>query len=109
MGVVLIVQGMFYVTTGLWPVLHMPSFERASGIKVDKWLVKTVGLLLCVSGIIFIRFSDSEAALWLAILDAFVLICIDLYYVYKRVIPKVYVLDSVVEAGFILAYVIVVK
>lgn len=39
-------QGLFYLTSGIWPLIDMPSFEAVTGRKTDKWLVKTVGLLL---------------------------------------------------------------
>ena len=43
-------QGLFDLTSGIWPLLDMPSFEAVTGRKTDKWLVKTVGLLVAVSG-----------------------------------------------------------
>ena len=39
-------HGLFNVVTGLWPVVHMPSFQAGSGPKVDRWLVRTVGGLM---------------------------------------------------------------
>jgi hypothetical protein len=43
-------HGVFYLITGLWPVIHMRSFVAVSGPKVDLWLVRTVGLLLGAIG-----------------------------------------------------------
>ena len=40
-----LVQGSYYLLTGLWPVVHLRSFEAVTGPKVDKWLVKTFGAL----------------------------------------------------------------
>ena len=48
--VVLRIQAGFYLVTGLWPLAHMPSFERITGPKLDDWLVYTVGLLLASIG-----------------------------------------------------------
>lgn len=104
MSIILIIQGWFYILTGLWPLLHMPSFEKVAGPKTDKWLVRTVSLMILSSGIIFVLFSHSEAALMLAILNAFFLMCIDLYYVWKKVIWRSYLLDALIEAIFILIY-----
>src|SRR5438067_11801258 len=47
---VAIAQGAYFVATGIWPLLHMPSFEAVTGPKVDKWLVRTVGVLVSVVG-----------------------------------------------------------
>lgn len=103
---ILTLQGWFYIVTGIWPVLHMKSFEAVTGPKTDKWLVRTVALMITCSGIIFIRFADEEAALWLGILNAFTLTGIDVYYSLKKVIRKIYLLDAVVEMGFVIAYVL---
>ena len=43
-------QGIYYVATGLWPILNMRSFEMVTGPKRDKWLVKTVGALITAIG-----------------------------------------------------------
>lgn len=45
-----VAQGAFYLATGVWPLLHMRSFEAVTGEKTDDWLVETVGALLTVSG-----------------------------------------------------------
>ena len=45
-----VAQGAFYLATGLWPVLHLRSFEAVTGPKADGWLVKTVGGLIGVVG-----------------------------------------------------------
>jgi hypothetical protein len=43
-------QGAFYVTTGVWPLLHEGSFEAVTGPKRERWLVKTVGVLVATIG-----------------------------------------------------------
>ncbi len=45
-----LLQGVFYVLTGIWPLLSIRTFERVTGPKVDRWLVKTVGVLVTVIG-----------------------------------------------------------
>jgi hypothetical protein len=37
-------QGVFYLATGLWPLLNIRTFERVTGPKTDKWFVKTAGV-----------------------------------------------------------------
>ncbi|HEY8459163.1 MAG TPA: hypothetical protein VIM99_02215 [Blastocatellia bacterium] len=34
-------QGAFYPAIGVWQLLSMRAFERVTGPKTDKWLVKT--------------------------------------------------------------------
>ena len=43
-------QGLYFAATGIWPLVHMPSFEAVTGPKTDKWLVRTVGVLVAVIG-----------------------------------------------------------
>lgn len=102
MSLILIVQGWFYIVTGLWPVLHLKSFEKVTGEKQDKWLVKTVGILILCSGIIFITYPHIEAIMLLAILNALSLAAIDCYYVYRGTIRRIYLLDAFVEVIFVL-------
>ncbi len=43
-------QGALYVATGVWPLLHMPSFEAVTGPRLERWLVQTVGVLVASIG-----------------------------------------------------------
>jgi hypothetical protein len=43
-------QAAYYCLTGIWPLLHLASFEAVTGPKTDDWLVKMVGLLAAVIG-----------------------------------------------------------
>lgn len=43
-------QGLFYLITGIWPLLSINSFQKVTGPKFDLWLVKTVGALVTVIG-----------------------------------------------------------
>lgn len=104
MSLTLSIQGWFYLLTGLWPLFSMKTFEIVTGVKKDKWLVKTAGLLIASSGIIFIIFNNTKAAIFLAILNALSLAAIDAFYVYRNVIAKIYLLDAVVEVAFVCIY-----
>src|SRR5688500_2180331 len=39
-------QGPMHLVTGVWPILHLPSFLAVTGPKSDLWLVQTFGALL---------------------------------------------------------------
>ena len=98
-------QGIYYVTTGLWPIFHMRSFERVTGPKHDKWLVKTVGALIAAIGSTILlsseREDEDEPARELGILSALALIGIDSIYSIRGTIPKIYLLDAAVEAAIL--------
>jgi hypothetical protein len=98
-------QGIYYVTTGLWPIFHMRSFERVTGPKHDKWLVKTVGALIVAIGSTILLSADRESvdetARNLGISSALALIGIDSIYSIRGTIPKIYLLDAAVEAAIL--------
>jgi len=103
----LLVQGGYYVATGIWPLLSMRSFERVTGPKTDKWLVKTVGVLVTAIGATLLlaskRKTPSPEISLLAAGSGFVLTIIDLTYVAKRRISPVYLLDAVAEVALLTA------
>jgi hypothetical protein len=98
-------QGIYYVTSGLWPLFHMRSFEQVTGPKHDKWLVKTVGTLIAAIGSTILlsaaRDHEDETARNLGISAAVALIGIDSIYTIRGAIPKIYLLDAVVEAAIL--------
>jgi hypothetical protein len=103
---VLIVQGAYYLATGIWPLISMRTFESVTGPKVDKWLVNTVGVLVGVIGAVLIaganrRAANPEAQL-LAAGSAAGLAAIDVTYVMKRRIAPVYLLDALGEVALLI-------
>jgi len=98
---ILIAQGIFYTLTGIWPVLHIRSFEAVTGPKHDKWLVKIVGLVITVIGVALIVAGSKEQALTPIVLlaagCAAVLAAADFYYVLRGTISRIYLADGVVE------------
>lgn len=101
-------HGLFNVVSGLWPLVHMPSFERVSGPKTDRWLVRTVAALLVVNGATQVGAASSPAALTtarrLGVGTALALAAIDLTYAPRGRISRVYLLDAAVELGWVLAW-----
>lgn len=103
-------QGLFYLATGLWPLLHMRSFLWVTGPKVDLWLVRTVGILVAVIGAVLLlgalcRRIGPELAL-LATGSAAGLAAIDTYYALTGRISGIYLLDAVAETGLVLLWVL---
>jgi len=93
---------------GLWPLLHLSSFEMVFGPKTDRWLVKTVAGLLIVNGMTQLTTSATaigiRQARRLGVGTAAVLAAIDLVYVPARRISKMYLVDAAIEVGWILAW-----
>lgn len=108
---VALAQGFYYVATGLWPLAHMGSFARVTGPKTDLWLVKTTGLLIAVIGaaLVVAGWSGGPDAtgLTLAVGAALALAAVDVVYSVKDVISRVFLLDALVEAALICAWVAV--
>jgi hypothetical protein len=101
-------QGLFYVGTGVWPIVSLKTFMMVTGPKVDGWLVKTVGALLTVVGAALYRAGKrNRVSQEIAILGAgcaVALTAVDVYYVARRRIAKVYLLDALAETGLLVAW-----
>jgi len=96
-----VIQGLYYLLTGVWPLVSMRTFEAVTGEKVDDWLVKTVGVLVAVIGaVILIAGQRSSITLEIALLaagSALGLMGIDVWYTARHVIPWIYLLDALAE------------
>ena len=108
MSLVALVQGAYFFLTGVWPIVHIGSFLAVTGPKADLWLVKTVGAIVAVVGVVLLLAARSgrvtPEVVLLAIGSAAALGAVDVVYVAKRVIPKVYLLDAAAEAALMLAW-----
>jgi hypothetical protein len=103
-------QGIFYVATGLWPIVHMRSFEAVTGPKVDKWLARTLGGLIAAVGATLIvgsfERSPSRALRVLGIGSALALGAADVLYAARRRISKVYLGDAAAEGALVTGWVV---
>jgi hypothetical protein len=101
-------HGLFNVTAGAWPILSIRSFEAVTGPKVDRWLVRTVGGLLCAIGATQLLASRRDTVgpdvRLLSIAAPAVLGTIAVVYAAKGRISKVYLLDGVMEAGWVASW-----
>lgn len=101
-------QGLFNVVGGAWPLVWLRSFEWIFGRKRDVYLQKVSGLFFLGSGIALLLAEPTEdgiaAARRIGIGAASVYLLVDLIYVPKRDIPASYLLDALMEAGWIYAW-----
>ena len=110
MTVLAFIQAAYFIATGVWPIVHIRSFMKVTGPKTDLWLVKTVGALVTVIGAVIAlaawrRRIDLEIVA-LTVLSAAALLAVDVIYVLRRVIDKIYLLDAVAEILLIAAWII---
>lgn len=103
-----IAQGLFYLVTGIWPIVSIKTFLTVTGPKTDLWLVKTVGAVIAAIGAALLwgglAGNVSEPLVLLGALSAAALATVDVNYVSKGVISRVYLLDASVEAVIVLSW-----
>jgi hypothetical protein len=99
--VVALVQGIYFFVTGVWPLISMKTFLKITGPKTDLWLVKTVGVILAVIGIVLIvaqvNAEINTSIIILAIGSGLGLAIVEFIYVAKRVISPIYLGDAFAE------------
>ena len=95
-----VLQGLYFLATGIWPLLSMRTFEKVTGPKVDRWLVKTVGVLVAVIGVSLLADGrrPSRGSQVLGVGSAAALGGVDVVYSLRGRISKIYLLDAVLEA-----------
>ncbi len=107
---VALVQGIYFLVTGVWPLISMRSFLAITGPKTDLWLVKTVGLLLAMIGEVLIYAQQTSAVnppvAFLGIGAAASLMLVEIVYVLKKVISPVYLGDAFAEIILIIWWVV---
>lgn len=96
-----LVQGSYFLVTGLWPLFSINSFQKVTGPKVDLWLVKTVGVMVSVIGtallVAGLNGDFTPAIVTLAVGSAGGFAAIEVNYVVKRVISRIYLGDTFLE------------
>jgi ABC-type branched-subunit amino acid transport system permease subunit len=97
-------QAGYYLATGLWPLVHLPSFEALTGPKTDDWLVRMVGCLAVVIGATLgaAAVRRREHAFDIVVLaagSALAFASIDTWYAAVGRIAPIYLADAVLELG----------
>jgi hypothetical protein len=91
----------YYISTGAWPIIHMQSFEAVTGPKKERWLVRMVGALAVVNGVVLaigVRRSPlSLETRALAVLSAAAFASVDIVSVPAAGIRPVYLADAAIE------------
>ncbi|PTY02173.1 hypothetical protein DB347_24955 [Opitutaceae bacterium EW11] len=99
------IQAFYYTSTGVWPLVELRSFLAVTGPKTDIWLVRTVGALLAVTGLVLARAAKRKQfpaeLVAIAIGQAAVLAAVDFVYAGAGRISPVYLFDGVAEIALI--------
>jgi len=109
LGTVFLAQGIYFIVTGIWPLLNMASFITATGPKQDTWLVEMVGLLSASIGLTFIVSSLRKHPLpvLLGYAAAISFLVMDINYVSTDQISRIYLIDAIIQAAFIAAMTVI--
>ncbi|GGX01006.1 hypothetical protein [Streptomyces lomondensis] len=105
---VAVAHGAFNVVGGLWPLVHLRSFEWVFGPKTDVWLQMTTGGLLASAGFAQLTAAAGPQgpahARRIGLGTALTLLAVDLVYVPKGRIRPTYLLDAAMQTGWITAW-----
>lgn len=98
---VIALQGVYYLITGVWPLVSLSTFEAVTGPKTDDWLVHTVGVLAAAIGLALLvgarRRLPSGETLTLACGAAVAFAGIDTVYALRGTISQIYLADAAVQ------------
>jgi hypothetical protein len=98
-------QSAYYLVTGAMPFVSMRAFEAVTGPKRDHWLVRTVGLLaLGFGGVLARDAARRRPDPIVGIAGAVPFAAASLWYGGTGRISRIYLLDGVLEAGFVVAW-----
>lgn len=107
--VILRLQALYYLFMGIWPLLHMRSFEAVTGPKHDTWLVRTIGWFFIVIGLQLWFAKNLRDIAIIGIGTALIVAGADAYYSLRGRISKIYLLDVVPQVLFIVAWNVVLR
>jgi hypothetical protein len=113
-GPLLWLQGVYYLATGVWPILNVESFQAVTGGKTDHlitgresdhWMIMTVAVLVTAIGLALlvaaIRRSRATEMIVLAVACCIGLIAIDVIYVVRGVLLPIYLVDAGFQSAFL--------
>jgi hypothetical protein len=103
-------QSIYYLITGIWPILSISTFQDITGPKTDLWLVRMVGLLVIAIGLTMLlatlNLRLTPEIVVLALASALAFTAIDVFYSLNGRISKLYLGDAVLELVIITAIIV---
>jgi hypothetical protein len=105
------IQGIYYIITGIWPILSMDTFLMVTGPKTDLWLVIVVGMLIFLNGLVFLYCSYAKErnipVEFLAAGMALTLAVLEVIFFIQGIISAVYLLDAALELVLVIFWMII--
>ena len=105
----LLIQGGYFLVTGTWSLFSIESFMEIPGPKLETWLVQVAGVLIVSIGLSLLAASRDRhrrlATLVLGGVSAGGLLSVDVIFYLNGDIGAVYLLDAVVEFGFVVLWI----
>jgi hypothetical protein len=102
------IHALYFLTIGIWPVIDLNSFMFFTGPKTDIWMVKALGLLMTIIGLLLISATIRNKlimeVIMLIVFSASALAGVEFYYGWNDMIPEIYLLDAAAELFFILCW-----
>src|SRR4029079_6858742 len=110
------VQGLYFLATGIWPLVSIETFQLLTGPKTDHlptgseadhWLVNTVAVLVIAIGLALLTAAmrrPSTEVVVLGAASALGLLAIDGIYVSRQVIPPIYLADAAAEVILVIGW-----
>jgi hypothetical protein len=106
------VQGLVYLVSGGWPLVHLRSFEAVTGPKIDDWLVRTVaGILVAIGAAEVWADRRDEVTPPLAVAGAGTAITLGsvaAWYAARGRIREVYFVDAAMEAALAVGWAVAI-
>jgi hypothetical protein len=104
------VQGIYFLFTGVWPLVSIETFQMVTGRKTDHlvtgreadhWMVNTIAALVISIAVVLLfaawrKRASIDVAL-LGIASAAALTIIDIVYVARGVLSPIYLVDAAIE------------
>lgn len=108
--VAMLVQGTYYILTGLWPLIHFSSFSRAVALPMNPFQAQTFGAVLVIIGAHLLETARRDypgaSATLLGIAVAGAIAVVDLVWLPRLAVPSALWGDLLAEVAIAIALVI---
>lgn len=99
-------QALYFLFMGLWPLLHMRSFQAVTGPKQDTWLVRTIAwFFIMVAVQLWVADNPADVAV-IGLGSALIIGGADAYYSLRGRISKIYLLDLLPQVVFVIGWLV---
>lgn len=96
-----VLQGGYYLVTGLWPLVHFRSFTALTGPKPDRFQTQATGALFAANGLALLAGEPATRGMRL-LAGGTAAAALAMELAYRRHLRRVFLLDAVLEGAFLL-------